>query len=147
MSFDFYKQKEQGINGTEPVEVNNVSWNLRGSNTFKLNDKVRLQLNGMYRGANESIQFEVDPMWKIDFGASWNVLDNKGTISARVSDIFNTMHFGFDSVRPFPQTGDFYWESQTAYLGFTYKLGSGKNKARERKSRDNNELQGSGGFI
>lgn len=147
MSFDFYEQKEQGIIGTESIEVSNVSWNLRGGNTFKLNDKVRLQLNGMYRGASESVQFEVDPMWKIDFGASWNVLDNKGTISARVSDIFNTMHFGFDSVRPYPQTGDFYWESQTAYLGFSYKFGSGKNKARDRKRRDNNELQGSGGFI
>lgn len=147
MSFDFYNQKEQGLNGTQPIEVTNTSWNLRANNTFKVNDKVRLQLFGMYRGASESIQFEVDPMWKIDLGASWNVFDNKGTISARVSDIFDTMHFGFDSVRPYPQTGNFYWESQTAYLGFSYKFGSGKNKAKDRKRRDNNELQGSGGFI
>lgn len=147
MSFDFYNQKEQGLNGTQPIEVTNTSWNFRANNTFKVNEKVRLQLFGMYRGANENIQFEVDPMWKIDFGASWNVFDNKGTISARVSDIFDSMHFGFDSVRPYPQTGDFYWESQTAYIGFSYKFGSGQNKAKDRKRRDNNELQGSGGFI
>lgn len=147
MSFDLYNQREKGISGTEAVEVTNTSWNIRANNSFKLNDKVRLQLFGMYRGANENLQFEVDPMWKIDFGGSWNILDNKGTISARVSDIFNSMKFGFDSVRPYPQTGNFYWESQTAYVGFTYKFGGGKNKALDRKRRDQNELQGSGGFI
>jgi outer membrane receptor protein involved in Fe transport len=147
MSFDLYNKKEKGFSGTTPIEVTNTSWNVRANNTFKLNEKVRLQLFGMYRGANENIQFEVDPMWKIDFGGSWNILNNNGTISARVSDIFNTMNFGFDSVRPYPQTGNFYWESQTAYVGFSYKFGSGKNKAKDRKRRDNNELQGSGGFI
>jgi hypothetical protein len=86
-------------------------------------------------------------MWKIDFGASLNVLNNQGTITARISDIFNSMSFDFESEKPYPQAGEFFWESQNAYIGFNYRFGGGKNKARSRKHRDNNEAQGGGGFM
>jgi len=101
----------------------------------------------MYRGGGESIQFKVDPMWMINTGASLNVLKGKGTVSLRVNDIFEGMKFKFESENPYSQTGQFNWESRTAYVGFMYRFGGGKNKAKRRKSRDNNEIQGSGGFI
>jgi len=107
---------------------------------------LRFQLFGMYRGANKNLQFDIKPMWKIDFGARLNILKGKGSLSARINDIFDAMNFGFDSTRPYPQSGNFYWESQTAYIGFMYRFGGGKNKARHRKNRRDNEKQ-SGGFI
>ena len=82
----------------------------------------------------------------MDFGASLNVLDGNGTITARFNDIFNTMSFGFEAEKPYPQTGEFFWNSQNLYVGFNYRFGGGKNKARQRKQRDNNEAQ-SGGFM
>ena len=57
------------------------------------------------------------------------------------------MKFAFKSENPYPSTGQFNWESRTAYLGFMYRFGSGKNKALSRKNRDNNEKQGGGGFL
>jgi len=75
------------------------------------------------------------------------VLKGKGTITCRVNDIFEGMKFKFESENPYPYKGQFNWESRTAYLGFMYRFGGGKNKAKRRKSRDNNETQGSGGFI
>ena len=56
------------------------------------------------------------------------------------------MHFAFDATRPKVQSGEFHWESQTAYIGFNYRFGTGKNKAIQRKTRDKNETQGGGGF-
>ena len=146
-SFDLYTQKESGISNGENLEITNNSINFRVSNNFKASKNLRFQLFAMYRGGGESIQFKVDPMWMINTGASLNVLKNKGTISLRVNDIFEGMKFKFESENPYPYIGQFNWESRTAYLGFMYRFGGGKNKAKKRKSRDNNEAQGSGGFI
>jgi len=146
-SFDLYTQKESGLANGQQVEVTNNSLNFRISNNFKATKNLRFQLFAMYRGGGESIQFKVDPMWMINTGASLNVLKGKGTVSLRVNDIFEGMKFKFDSENPYPQSGQFNWESRTAYVGFTYRFGGGKNKAKRRKSRDNNETQGGGGFI
>ncbi len=100
----------------------------------------------MYRGGANGIQFKVDPMWMVNSGASYTVLNGKGTLSFRVNDIFKSMRFKFDTERPIPQLGQFNWESRTAYLSFMYQFGGGKNKAKQRKRRDSNETQG-GGFI
>ena len=146
-SFDLYTQKESGLANGEQIEVTNNSLNFRLSNNFTATKNLRFQLFAMYRGGGESIQFKVDPMWMINTGASLNVLKGKGTISLRVNDIFEGMKFKFDSKNPYPQSGQFNWESRTAYVGFMYRFGGGKNKAKGRKARDKNEAQNSGGFI
>jgi hypothetical protein len=146
-SFDLYAQKESGIANGEQLEVTSNSYNFRINNNFTATKNLRFQLFGMYRGGGESIQFKTDPMWMINTGASLNVLDGKGTISFRVNDIFEGMKFKFESKNPYPQSGQFNWESRTAYVGFMYKFGGGKNSAKSRKTRDNNETQGSGGFM
>jgi len=146
-SFDLYTQNESGIANGEELEITNSSVNFRVSNNFKASKNLRFQLFAMYRGGGESIQFKVDPMWMINTGASLNVLKGKGTVSLRVNDIFQGMKFKFESENPYPFDGQFNWESRTAYLGFMYRFGGGKNKAKKRKSRDNNETQGGGGFM
>ncbi|WP_262710377.1 hypothetical protein [Flavobacterium gawalongense] len=42
--------------------------------------------------------------------------------------------------------GQFNWKSQTAYVGFNYRFGSGKNKVVQEKKEKKNETQSSGGF-
>jgi outer membrane receptor protein involved in Fe transport len=146
-SFDLYTQKESGIANGENLEVTNSSINFRVSNNFKATKNLRFQLFAMYRGGGKSIQFKINPMWMINSGASLNVLKGKGTVSFRVNDIFKGMKFKFESENPYPSKGQFNWESRTAYVGFMYRFGGGKNKAKNRKRRDTNEKQDSGGFI
>lgn len=146
MSFDIYNQTEKGVVGLEELEVQNTTWNFRMNNNFKIVKNFRLQWFTMYRGANQNLQFQIHPMWKMDLGARLNIFDGKGTLSARYSDIFNTMFFSFDSNTTIPSTGEFHWESQTAYIGFSYRFGSTKNKSRSRKDRNGNDKQG-GGFL
>ena len=147
ISFDAYNKKTKGIVGNEFVEVDVTTFNTRISNTFKPSKNLRLQLSGMYRGRDLGLQFERQPMWKIDLGSSYTILKGSGTISARFSDVFNSMNFAFEGSKPKRQQGQFNWESQTAYVGFNYRFGSGKNKAIQRKQRDKNETQGSGGLL
>jgi outer membrane receptor protein involved in Fe transport len=152
VSIDAYQKKVKGTIEDTPgnyefVEVDATTFNARINNTFKATKDIRIQLFGMYRGRDLSLQFNREAMWKMDIGASYNILKGSGTISARFSDIFNSMNFAFAGDRPYKSNGQFNWESQTVYLGFNYRFGSGKNKAIQRKERDKNETQGSGGVL
>jgi len=131
----------------EFAEADVVSFNARMNNTFTATKNLRFTLFGMFRGRDLSLQFERLPMYKMDLGASYNILKGKGTITTRLNDVFNTMHFAFDGNIPFRQKGAFYWESRTLYVGFSYNFGGGKNKALQRKQRDANETQGGGGMF
>ena len=151
-SMDFYSQEQLGNiidtgSATTQRTVQNNVFNARISNSFKASDRLRLQLFAMYRGAQQDIQWNVSSMWMVNTGASWTVLDGKGTVNFRVNDIFRGMRFGFDSTNPFVQNGEFFWESRTAFVGFNYRFGGGKNRAKQRRRRDNNEKQGGGGFF
>lgn len=141
---DIYLKKIRGTVESQFIEKNVSVFNGRINNTFKATKNLRFQLFGMYRGQEQGLQFLRKSMYKTDLGASYNVLKGKGTISARVSDIFNTMNFSFDGTLPYKQDGSFYWESQSVYLGFNFRFGGGKNAALQRKQRDDNETQGGG---
>nr|WP_299345234.1 outer membrane beta-barrel family protein [Allomuricauda sp.] len=161
-SFDMFSQTQRGIterlegepgNATEDdivvenVEVDNTAWNLRMNNSFTVSKKLTLQLFGFYRGQNQNIQFEVQPLYFINFGARYNFAKGKGTLSANFNDVFNSMLFQFDGQRPYIQNGEFNWESQTLYVGVSYRFGSGKNRAKQRKRRDSNTKKTSGGIL
>ena len=146
-STDLYTQNESGTANGDELEVRNNAFNARISNSFKATKNLRFQLFAMYRGGGRSIQFKTDPMTMVNIGSSLNILKGKGTISFRVNDIFEGMKFKFKSTNPYPSTGQFNWESQTAYLGFSYRFGGGENRVLKRKNRDSNETKGGGGFL
>ncbi len=162
-SFDLYNQTQRGITETllsddpatateddiviEDVEVDNTAWNFRMNNSFTLNKKLTMQLFGFYRGQNRNLQFEVQPMYFVNLGARYSFAKGKGTLSANFNDVFNTQRFQFNGDRPYVQNGEFNWESQTLYLGLSYRFGSGKNRAKGRKRRDDNTKKTGGGIL
>ncbi|WP_439130546.1 TonB-dependent receptor domain-containing protein [Polaribacter sp.] len=151
-SMDFYSQEQLGtVDNTnvnpQQISVQNNVFNARVSNSFAATKNLRLQLFAMYRGPQKDIQWDVENMWMINMGASWTVLKGKGTINFRVNDIFQGMKFAFNSENPFVQNGQFNWESRTTFLGFNYRFGGGKNKAKSRRQRDDREKDGGGGFF
>ncbi len=131
----------------EKGEIDVISFNTRVNQTFTATKNLKVNLFGMYRGPDLGLQFERKPMYKADIGATYSILKGKGSITARLNDIFDTMHFEFDGNIPYRQAGAFYWESQTVYVGFNYMFGGGKNKALQRKQRDANETQSGGGLL
>ena len=141
---DVYFKTIRGTVASSFVERKANIFNARINNTFKANKNLRFQLFGMYRGAEQGLQFLRKPMYRMDLGTSYNILKGQGTLSARVGDVFNTMKFSFDGDLPYAQQGSFNWESRTVYLGFNYRFGGGKNAALQRKQRDKNETQGGG---
>lgn len=152
LGLDVYFRKINGtieneFNEIVSASVNATIFNARINNNIKATKNLRFQWFAMYRGEDKSLQYTRKPMWKTDIGASLNVIKGNGTISTRVSDIFNAMRFELIGSKPTPREGQFNWESRTVYLGFNYKFGTGKNRALQRKQRDKNETQGGGGLM
>jgi len=131
----------------EQAEADVIVFNARLNNNFVATKNLRFNLFSMYRGEDLGLQFARQPMYRMDIGATYNILKGKGSITGRLNDVFETMNFGFEGNIPYRQVGAFYWESQTVYVGFNYVFGGGKNKELKRKERDANETQGSGGVM
>jgi outer membrane receptor protein involved in Fe transport len=146
-SAELYNKTERGVVGTELIEVDNTAFSFRLNQSFTATEKLTFQLFGLYRSPSRMLQFEAKEMYFINAGARYNILDNKGTLSLNFNDIFNTQQFAFETDRPVAQEGRFKPESQTVFLGFSYRFGSGKNSALKRKNRDANEKQGGGIFY
>ncbi len=152
-SADIYFKTAKGTvqnantNALENASVDVTTFNARINNTFTATKDLRFQLFAMYRGRDKGLQYDRKEMYKMDFGATYNILKGKGTITARYNDVFENMRFAFDGNIPFRQQGAFYWESQTFYVGFNYIFGGGKNRALARKQRDANETQSGGGMF
>ncbi len=141
-SFDIYAQTQKGVAENVEVEVDNVLYNIKMTNNFKVNNDLTFQLFGLYRGANKNLQFETEAFYFVNAGARYSFANRKGTLSLNMNDIFKTQQFSFNGYRPITQKGEFSWNSRTIYIGLSYRFG-GKGNSAKRKKRDNNEKRGS----
>lgn len=131
---------------SETVTVDNVVFNGRIFNNFRVNSKLSFSAFGLYRGPSDGIQFNSRPMGMVNLGMRYNFIEN-GTFSVNVNDIFGTMRARFDSERPYRQEGQWNWESQTVFVGINYRFGGNNYRALSRRQRDANEAEGGGGFF
>ncbi len=145
-SFEIYNQKNRGLIGEQFVENENTSFNFRINNSFKATEDLTFQLFGYYRAPGKDLQFESEALYFVNSGARYNFLDNKATLSLNFTDIFNTQQLTFRADQPYKQEGKLNPESQTVFVGLSYRFGGGKNKALRRKNRDDNEKDGGGLF-
>ena len=137
------------IDDYEPTikSVDVAAFNARLNSNFRVNSRLSFLLFGFYRSGVDGVQNNSKEMYKVDSGARYSLLDNKMSLSVRFNDMFKTMRYRFDANNPFPQTGDFRWESRTVYFGMNYMFGAGKNRAMQRKQREDNTKQGGGGMF
>jgi len=156
-SFDLYSQTLKGIAErlsapietatvndiiTETNSVDNVAWNFRLYNNFKVSEKITLTAFGFYQGRNSNLQYDVKPQYYLNVGSRVSFAKGKGSISLNYNDVFNTMKFRFRGAKPYVQEGEFNWESNTVYLGINFRFGSTKYSAKSRKNRTSDEKAG-----
>ncbi|RUT69478.1 TonB-dependent receptor [Flavobacterium cupreum] len=156
-SVDFSSIQQEGIvfeldpvTGTNsPLQrsVTTSAFNARINSNFKPAKRLSFLLFGFYRGPVDRVQQKRKETYTMDIGSRYTLLDNKMNISLRFDDVFNTMRYAFKGIYPYPQTGQFLWESQTVYLGLTYNFGGAKIKNLERKQREDYNNKGGSGMI
>lgn len=105
---------------------------------------LSIQLSGSYRGPQVSLQSKSKPLYSADLAVKKEFLENKLSLTFRVSDLFNTLKNSYTS------WGDNYtadnWrkvESRVAYVSLSYNFGGG-SKPKNSKSIEN-ESEGNGG--
>ncbi|MFD0976209.1 TonB-dependent receptor domain-containing protein [Salinimicrobium gaetbulicola] len=141
-NFNFYGQSISGFLGSTYVEKETTFYRFQANNSFKVSNRLKLQLFGIYQGPAETIQFKLDDMYFVNIGARYSFWDDKASLSLNVNDIFKTQYQQFSTTLPSAQTGKLARDSRNVYLGFSYRFGGGKNRALQRKQRDDNTASG-----
>lgn len=146
LSFDLYSQTQKGVANDVSLTVENKIYNIRTNHSFKAGKKLTFQLIGLYRSANTNLQYTTRSMYFVNTGARLKTFKGKGTLSLNVNDIFHTQRFAFFGERPVSQEGNYNWDSQSVFIGYSHVFGKGKKRQLKRKKRDNNEKKSTGGF-
>lgn len=103
----------------------------------------RLSATAFYRLETNTAQGQRQANFNVDFAARRNVLGERGTLTLRVSDVFNTLRHDFTATGPGLRTDSrFKRESRLAFLGFTYRFGQHQATRPTRKSDANDDAGG-----
>ncbi|MCC1485131.1 outer membrane beta-barrel family protein [Winogradskyella immobilis] len=161
-SFDLFARQQTGIAETldqsitnptiddisiNETEVDNIIYNFRVFNNFRVNKSLSLSAFALYRGPDTGLNFEIDPIYFVNLGLRYNFLqDDRATFSLNFNNVFDTQEISIESRRPFRQNVEVDREFSTIFAGLSYRFGGGKYRAKSRKRRDNDEKSG-GGFI
>ncbi len=146
VNFNLYSQDLEGYIGTTYVEEDNTQYRVQTNQSFKLTKQFRFQLFGMYVGPQKTLQFNIEEFYFLNAGFRYSFLKDKASLSVNFNDIFNTNEQNITTDRPIPQSAYFKPDTQQVNIGFSYRFGGGKNRALERKQRDDNTAKGGGMF-
>ncbi|MBK7407239.1 MAG: TonB-dependent receptor [Saprospirales bacterium] len=130
-NFNVYRTELDGSN--IDADLTNAGYLFSGSlfSTWTIGKNWTIQSNGFYRSRGVTVQGNYSPMYSMDVAIRRSVLRGKGSLTLRVSDIFDTRRFEFEATDPTFESYN-YWkrESRIAFLNFTYSL------RQEKRDRD-----------
>ncbi len=126
------------------------SWNAKFASFFTLGKNIDLQLTGNYRAPSITVggsgrgfhmeggtQGKSQEMYWLDLGARINVLNRKGTITVRVSDIFNTQKMKYSSWDTnFYSYNESWRDSRVVFVGFSYRINNFRMRQERRADMD-----------
>ncbi|WP_026308606.1 TonB-dependent receptor domain-containing protein [Spirosoma spitsbergense] len=125
----------------------NKSWTSRITSNFRPLRSTSIQVAVNYRSPFIVAQGTIQEFFNVNVGVKQDVLKGKGTLSFRMSDIFNTLRFQIDSFGSnFVANTIGKRESRIGFIGFTYRLGSQKSKGRD-SDRQSDDIGGGGGGM
>ncbi len=141
-NFSYFHRIVDGGTHHDEYNADSYSWTARITNNFRVNNKFSAQLSAYYRSPVVMLQGELEEMYSADLGMRYNVLDNKGSITLRVSDIFNTQKFNMNMTGDnFEMTRERKRRSRMIFLGFTYRIHDfARDRDRDRSGRDDMDM-------
>ena len=115
-------------NGTS-FDAENLSWFARINSTIKLPYNIDWQTRIFYSGPRVTAQSKSKSIFSMSGALNKDILKEKGTISFRASDIFNSSKRITETRTPtFFSYGEFQWRQPTFIVTFTYRLNQKKNQ-------------------
>ncbi len=136
-----YRSEVIGRAGDEQIDQNGYLFSGNVQAGYELPAGISTQLTYFYRSPGIRPQGRVDAIQSLDLGFRKDVLNERGTVTLRVTDVFNQRRYSY-----LVETGglrtqsQFQRESRIVYLGFQYSLREVKGKG-----RGNEDGRGGGG--
>lgn len=125
----------------------NKSWTGRITSNFRPLRSTSIQVAVNYRSPFIVAQGTIQEFFNVNVGVKQDVLKGRGTLSLRVSDIFNTLQFQIDSFgENFVANTIGKRESRIGFIGFTYRLSRQNVRDRDADSDRPSDDGGGGGM-
>ncbi|MTI30333.1 TonB-dependent receptor domain-containing protein [Xanthovirga aplysinae] len=139
----FYFNVDGSNIGENDYSNDGFTWTGKLMSSFKLWKGGSLQASGRYRSPRQIAGGEMKGIIFYDFAMKQKVLDNKGTISLRLSDPFNLFNFEIENWDDnFYQISNRSRESQIVYLGFSFNFGKINYQLKKKKGQRQNRESG-----
>jgi len=138
-SANFYRAITDGTFEGEVLESDTYTWNTRTTSRMTLFKKVDFQASFNYRAPRVTTQGKDLSIYSVDLGLSRDILKGKGTITAGVTDLFNTRkRRSIIERNDYYSSSTFQWRSRQFTINFTYRL----NREKERQRNNQEEQRG-----
>jgi len=111
-------------------------------NQFTLTEKLSAELSTFYRTKIYSAQFVMTPLWSINAGLSYKMMNNKATLRLNISDPFYTYQVGGNILSLNESTASWksYFDSRVFGISFSYKFMKGQVLAARDAGSSDSEL-------
>ena len=145
----YFRRTVEGGNPQMQLRNDSYSWSARLMNNFTFSRGWTAQLSGFYRSPMVMIQGEMKAMYSADLAIRKTVLNNNGTITLRLSDVFNTQRFQmYNYGDNFTLDLERRRNSRMVFIGFSYRINDfdRRNQRRDRNAEDFGGDMDFGGF-
>jgi len=136
LSSNFYQNTIDASNIQSDLGSSDISMSGRIFTTVKLPDNFEFQASYSYRAPFDIPQGKIQQMEFANMAVSKKILHDKGVVTLRVSDPFNTQKFNISLIDQYYRQ-DFIrkHDSRTFTLGFTYRFGELKDRDQRQRNR------------
>lgn len=115
------------------------SQRLRLNTTFKIDPTFNVQLQGFYRGGQETANSKSDAMYSLNLGASKTIWNGNGTIGFNIQDILDSRsRTSYTYGDGFERKSYMQWQPRQFSVSFTYRFREGDRIEQRRQKRDIN---------
>lgn len=147
LSGNLYRSEVDGSNLEADLNNEATSWSAKVTSSWDFKKDFQLQISGRYRAPFAITQGEILEFYSMDVALKKKVLKGKGSVTVRVSDIFDTRQFSFNTAGDnFNQQSTRKRESRIGYISFMYRFGSMERTRRGRRGGGKDRGDDGGGM-
>jgi iron complex outermembrane receptor protein len=138
-SADLYGYKNEGSFEDFDFSGDGFSTRFRLTNTFKPTKTTSFQIQGFYRGAENTVSTKREAMYAVNLGASQTIWKGNGTISFNIQDIFNTRaRENFVTTPSYSQYSYMQWQPRQFSISLSYRFKQGDQVNGPKRKKDIN---------
>ena len=145
-SFTLNSTKIRGSFENQNFDSDDTNWSARFNGFIRLPKDYSLQFFGFLRGPSENAFSKRKAFGFTTAAIQKSILDKKGNISLRYSDLFNTGKWRSTTTREtFISESEGQWREPTLILTFSYRINENKSKRKQRARNNQQDFSEGGG--